>query len=101
VLPGVPVADTGGVNYSVAFARAGFSTPTSVNVVALGDQDVTAPTPTMTGMRSSGMLFDILVASLCDIGIDVCLRRHCEERSDEAIHLSAYAVQWIASLRSQ
>jgi hypothetical protein len=27
--------------------------------------------------------------------------RHCEERSDEAIHLSSRAVRWIASLRSQ
>ena len=27
--------------------------------------------------------------------------RHCEERSDEAIHLSSQAAPWIASLRSQ
>jgi hypothetical protein len=27
--------------------------------------------------------------------------RHCEERSDEAIHLSSLADGWIASLRSQ
>jgi hypothetical protein len=27
--------------------------------------------------------------------------RHCEERSDEAIHSFLYAAQWIASLRSQ
>jgi hypothetical protein len=27
--------------------------------------------------------------------------RRCEERSDEAIHLYAYAARWIASLRSQ
>jgi hypothetical protein len=26
---------------------------------------------------------------------------HCEERSDEAIHLSSQAAPWIASLRSQ
>src|ERR1700761_8452040 len=29
------------------------------------------------------------------------LFRHCEERSDEAIHTSANAARWIASLRSQ
>jgi hypothetical protein len=28
------------------------------------------------------------------------LQRHCEERSDEAIHAEA-AAEWIASLRSQ
>jgi len=27
--------------------------------------------------------------------------RHCEERSDEAIHLSSCDAPWIASLRSQ
>ncbi|QOZ23467.1 hypothetical protein XH93_07265 [Bradyrhizobium sp. CCBAU 51753] len=27
--------------------------------------------------------------------------RHCEERSDEAIHGAAFAERWIASLRSQ
>ncbi|TMJ76965.1 MAG: hypothetical protein E6G79_24710 [Alphaproteobacteria bacterium] len=31
---------------------------------------------------------------------DVCLSRHCEEQSDEAIH-SSFAALWIASLRSQ
>jgi hypothetical protein len=29
------------------------------------------------------------------------LDRHCEKRSDEAIHLTAFVEEWIASLRSQ
>ena len=37
-----------------------------------------------------------------DIGGGVILPRHCEERSDEAIHLrSVHPARWIASLRSQ
>src|SRR2546428_6984185 len=32
---------------------------------------------------------------------EVPIHRHCEERCDEAIHASARADRWIASLRSQ
>jgi hypothetical protein len=42
--------------------------------------------------RASSSLFDIRILDS---------PRHREKRSDEAIHASAYAARWIASLRSQ
>jgi len=42
----------------------------------------------------------VIVGELCGVAV-LGRRRHCEERSDEAIHRSAHADAWIASLRSQ
>src|SRR4029077_11573329 len=53
----------------------------------------------LLGRHRDGGLIDIR-PSRCQLAGAESLVRHCEERSDEAIH-TCFVVRWIASLRSQ
>jgi hypothetical protein len=44
---------------------------------------------------------EVASSAVCNLKLKIGRRRHCEERSDAAIHSSFCAAPWIASLRSQ
>jgi hypothetical protein len=53
-------------------------------------------------IRTLTRLLAIASGSCCpDVNVKQHLRRHCEERSDEAIQSVSAETVWIASLRSQ
>jgi hypothetical protein len=76
-------------------------TPLHIHMSSPRRRGPSIPETAMTGPRGRGVLDPRLRGD--DEGGDPLLQRHCEERSDAAIHPSTgrHAETWIASLRSQ